>query len=104
MIINPNNGIGTVKFGMSPIEVNDVMGDTVYEDWMGGNLNDSMYYSGLIIGFDKYDSSGPLSESKVIEFRTNDTDLISFNGIKLNEFTREGMKDVCIWGDGWTGS
>ncbi len=41
MMIYPKKGIGPVTFGMSPKEVSDVMGETVYENWMGGNLNDS---------------------------------------------------------------
>ncbi len=41
----------------------------VYENWMGGNLNDSLLYPGLILGFDKCDSHGPLENSRFTEFQ-----------------------------------
>jgi hypothetical protein len=47
MIIYPNQGIGPIKFGMSPEEVKALMGiEEVYEPWMGGNRNDSLLYPG----------------------------------------------------------
>ena len=46
---------------MSPDEVVALMGEEqTYEDWMGGNLNDSLLYHHLIIGFDKYDGLSPV--------------------------------------------
>jgi hypothetical protein len=56
MEIIPNIGLGQLRFGMSPSEVQAVLGcHQSYEPWMGGNLNDSLLYPGLIIGFNKCD-------------------------------------------------
>ena len=35
----------------------------------GSNLNDSLLYHHLILGFDKYDGSGPLPEGRLSEIR-----------------------------------
>jgi hypothetical protein len=37
----------------------------VYEDWMGGNLNDSLLYHGLILHFDRCNGAGPLPDSRL---------------------------------------
>lgn len=61
--ILPWTGLGPLRFGMKPNEVRRAFDeDQVYEDWMGGNLNDSLLYRGLILGFDKEDSRGPLKD------------------------------------------
>jgi len=45
MEIIPDIGLGSMRFGMSPDEVVALMGEAqTYEDWMGGNLNDSLVY------------------------------------------------------------
>lgn len=57
---------------MNPSQVQAVLGShQTYEPWMGGNLNDSLLYPGLIVGFDKCDGRGPLNDSKLVEFRIN---------------------------------
>jgi len=45
---------------------------------MGGNLNDSLLYPGLIVGFDKCDGRGPLNDSKLVEFRINEKADVTF--------------------------
>ena len=35
----------------------------VYEDWMGGNLNDALLFRGLRLHFSKCNSSAPLADS-----------------------------------------
>ena len=53
---------------MTPGEVIALFGEeSIYEDWMGGNLNDSLLYRGLIFGFDRCDGSGPLEDSALDE-------------------------------------
>jgi hypothetical protein len=79
MEIIPNIGLGQLRFGMSPSQVQAVLGSKhTYEPWMGGNLNDSLLYPGLIIGFDKCDSSGPLKDSKLIEFTIKEKADVTF--------------------------
>jgi len=70
MEIIPKVGIGPLRFGMSPDQVRALFPEQeTYEDWMGGNLNDSILYRGLIIGFDLCDTWGPLARSKFREIR-----------------------------------
>lgn len=38
---------------------------------MGGNLNDSLFYPGIILYFDQYDSYGPLAEWRLVQIETN---------------------------------
>ena len=85
---------------MHPKQVKDFMGvKTVYEDWMGGNLNDALFYPGIIIGFNDCDSDEPLPDSEVIEFRTNATETITFNNISIKELTLENMKSMVAYGE-----
>jgi hypothetical protein len=81
MEILPNIGLGPIRFGMNPSQVQAVLGsDRTYEPWMGGNLNDSLLYPGLIIGFDNCDDRGPLKNSKLVEFRINEKADVTFLG------------------------
>ena len=53
MEVIPNIGVGPVRFGMSPAEVLTAIPEgQKYEEWMGGNRNDSLLFHGLILGFD----------------------------------------------------
>ena len=68
MEIIPKVGIGPLCFGMTPGQVRTLFSEPeTYEDWMGGNLNDSILYRGLIIEFDLCDALGPLASSKFRE-------------------------------------
>ena len=70
MEIVPRVGIGPLRFGMAPNQVRALFPEAeTYEDWMGGNLNDSILYRGLIIEFDLCDAWGPLADSKFREVR-----------------------------------
>ncbi|HXQ35727.1 MAG TPA: hypothetical protein VN843_17055 [Anaerolineales bacterium] len=81
MEITPNIGLGPLRFGMRPEQVRMLLEEPeTYEDWMGGNLNDSLLYHGLVLGFNTNDTYGPLSNSKFCEARIN------------------GREDVVIWG------
>lgn len=73
--------IGTVTFGMTPEEVMSVFGSTqIYEDWMGGNLNNSLLYHGVILGFDRCNAYGPLADSRLVEFTVFNREDITFCG------------------------
>jgi hypothetical protein len=81
MEIIPKIGIGPLRFGMTPGQVRALFPEQeTYEDWMGGNLNDSILYRGLIIEFDLCDSWGPLARSK-------------FRGVRLHR-----REDAILWG------
>ena len=93
MEIIPKQAIGPFKFGMTPEEVRaSVEEPETYEDWMGGNLNDSILYRGLILGFDKYYASGPLPGSKLIEFNVRDRSDASIFGRQFSEWSWLDLK------------
>ena len=55
---------------MTPAEVRAAIGEPErYEEWMGGNLNDSVLFHGLICGFDDCDAYGPRPDSALRELR-----------------------------------
>ena len=57
----PGQGIGPVRLGMRPAEVLAVFFEPqVYEDWMGGNLNDALRFHGLRFHFTDCDARAPL--------------------------------------------
>jgi hypothetical protein len=61
---HPGEGIGPIRIGMRPAEVIAVFDEpSVYERWMGGNLNDSLLFHGLVLTFTECDSSAPLPDS-----------------------------------------
>jgi len=92
LIIQPLVGLGEIKFGMSPQEVAEIMNeDEVYEDWMGGNLNNSLFFHGLIFGFDKCDTYAPLKDSKLGEvFIHGREDVILFEK-PLDSWSPQGL-------------
>ena len=99
MEIYPNKGIGSIKFGMNPAAVKKLMGsDSIYEEWMGGNLNDTLFYSDLIVGFNDCDEDEPLPNSQVVEFRANASDRIKFDGICLAELSRDTLASMAVQG------
>ena len=79
MEIFPNIGLGPLRFGMNPSQVQAVLGShQTYEPWMGGNRNDSLLYPGLIIGFDDCDERAPLEDSKLVEFFIKEKSDVTF--------------------------
>jgi len=87
MDVIPEVGIGPARFGMSPAEVTASFPEAQrYEDWMGGNLNDSLFYHGLIIGFDRCDSVGPLPHSRLAQITVFD-----------REDARLWERTICDW-------
>lgn len=84
MDVIPKVGVGRVRFGMSPAEVAAVFPEEQrYEDWMGGNRNDSLLYQGIVFGFDRHDAQGPTAEGRLVEF------------------TVFGREDARLWGRGF---
>ncbi len=83
MDVIPNIGFGPVQFGMNPAEVlAHFPEEQNYEEWMGGKRNDSLLYHGLIFGFNRCDSIGPLADSRLVEV------------------TVFGREDARLWGRG----
>jgi hypothetical protein len=93
MEILPNIGIGAIRFGMRPAEVRLLMLEPeTYEEWMGGNLNDSLLYRGLILGFDACDAYGPLAHSHFTNLRLSRREDIIW-GKNLFAWTKASIAD-----------
>jgi hypothetical protein len=88
MDIIANFGIGPLHFGMKPAEILKLFPEEQkWEFWMGGNRNDSLFFHGILLEFDKCNSTGPLPDSRLTE---------------LEVFGRE---DATLWGQNiidWT--
>jgi hypothetical protein len=62
--IQPGEGIGPIRHGMRPAEVLAAFPEPrVFEDWMGGNLNDALLFHGLRLHFSGCDARAPLPDS-----------------------------------------
>jgi hypothetical protein len=95
MEIMPNQGIGTVEFGMTPREVQSIMGEElVYEAWMGGPLNGSLYYPGIVFCFDQWDGYGSLEIGSLIEIWIHDSFGALYKGISLFQMKQEAIEEV----------
>lgn len=95
MELIPKVGLGLVRFGMRPSEVKSIFGlGTDYEPWMGGNLNDSLLYPGIIAGFDKCDSRGPLEDSRLVELRINQNADIQFFNKSVFELAENELRGL----------
>lgn len=94
MEIIPNIGIGPMRFGMSPSEVlTNFPEEQKYENWMGGNRNDSLLFHGLIFGFDKCNGTGPLAESRLVEFTIYGREDVRLWGRVISEWSREAVTE-----------
>jgi hypothetical protein len=92
--LRPQEGIGDVYFGMTPSEVHQRISEPhVYEQWMGGNLNDSLLYHGMIFGFDRCDSRGPLPDARLVEVSINMRADVTFGHRPLFEWHREEVAE-----------
>src|SRR5512145_1904306 len=58
---------------------------------MGGNLNDSLLYQGLILGFDSCNATGPLRSARLVEAHLRNRDAASFSGRPLSAWSRDQL-------------
>lgn len=93
MEIELGKGIGPIRFGMTPAEVRAAFAEPeTYEEWMGGNLNDALLYSGMIVVFDRYGGDGPLADGRVDELIVQGRRDLALDGVPLHAWTREGLR------------
>jgi hypothetical protein len=97
--INIGQGIESVKFNMTPLEVQAKFGNKYRgEEWMGGNLNDSLLYGDMILTFNECNSAGPLPSSKLVFIKTNASSQILLQGKALSEITRDELLSKSLLG------
>ncbi len=96
MDVIPNIAVGPVRFGMKPSEVMaHFPEEQLYEDWMGGNLNDSLLYRGIIFSFDEHNSVGPLANSQLVEIRMHGREDVVLCGQLIGTWTKETI--ISYW-------
>lgn len=61
---------------------------------MGGNLNDGLYYPGLVFIFDKQNAYGPTSDGKVVEVWANRNQAFTLWGQNLLEMNRTSFEQA----------
>ena len=87
--IVPSIGIGPVTRGMSPAQVLEAFPEKQrYEEWMGGNLNDSLLFHGLIFTFDKCSSSGPLPDARLEQITVHQREDATLYGKRINQWDK----------------
>ena len=86
--------VGPVRLGMTRDEVLAALGrEQTYEEWMGGNLNDSLLYPGLILGFDRCDARGPLAAGRLDEVHAQPRPDWTMWGRPVRAWTRPALTE-----------
>lgn len=92
MLITPGEGLGEIRLGMTPAEVSRRMNeDELYEEWMGGNLNDCLCFHGLLFCFRECDSRSPLPHSPLYEITIGEREGVEICGRPLSDWTAEDL-------------
>ena len=92
--IQLDGGLGPIEPGMHPAQVRALLPEPHYfEPWMGGNLDDSLLYRGLVLEFSSSDGSEPPPDSHLVAVRLRagrrpETRLL---GRELRHWTRQSL-------------
>lgn len=90
--IHPGSGIGPIRRGMRPAEVQAVFREPqVYEEWMGGNLNDALLFHGLTLHFNECDSRAPLPNSTLVSVVIHQREDAYLFGRRVSEWTKDAV-------------
>ena len=93
--ININNGIGEIKFGMNPSQVKHILGEKLqYEEWMGGNLENFLFYEGILIGFEGEIDEHPTNNSFVCMFQIKNKLSPSIFGVNIENYSKIEIKEL----------
>jgi hypothetical protein len=88
-IIDEAVGVGEVRFGMRPSQVKEIMGEILtWERWMNGNVNDALYYPGIILFFDDHQSDGPTADSRLEQIAVRPPFPAQWRGVEISHLTR----------------
>ena len=70
--------------------------EQIYEDWMGGNLNDALLFHGLIFLFDRCDSTGPLPDARMDEFIVHGRDDVRLWHRPVASWSRDSVMNYLL--------
>jgi len=94
----PKVGVGEIRFGMSPAEVVEIMGEPyspkeMLNEWPDPALS-GIAYQGVLFDFDKADGSGPLADAKVKEIWLNEQTTYVWANKPLSKMELETMISI----------
>jgi len=93
--INLNRGLGQIHFGMHPSEVKAILGNNLYyEEWMGGNLENFLFYKGLLIGFSGPCKNEPSEEAKVCMFQVKTSHELTLYQKTITNYTPKEAEKI----------
>ena len=90
--ISLTHGLGPIKFGVSPSEVMAAWGQPLcYEEWMGGNLENFLYFKGLLVGFRGEIDETPTENSQVCMFQVKTAWRLQLWGQEITQATLDEL-------------
>ncbi|MCH1923897.1 hypothetical protein L9G74_05065 [Shewanella sp. C32] len=90
--ISLTHGFGPIKFGAAPSEVMAAWGQPLcYEEWMGGNLENFLYFKGLLVGFRGEIAEQPTEASQVCMFHLKTVWRLQLWGQEITHATRDEL-------------
>jgi hypothetical protein len=88
-------GFGPIKFGATPNEVKSAWSsDLYYEDWMGGNLENFLYFKGLLVGFRGEVEDRPTEKSHVCMFHIKTVHSLMIWGRDITQATKQELESL----------
>lgn len=80
---------------MRPSQVKSILGtELYYEDWMGGNLENFLFYKGLLIGFRGDIDEHPNENSTVCMFKVKTTHSLRLWGSEITNATKQEIENL----------
>ena len=93
--ISLREGFGPIKFGALPSEVKSAWGSELYyEDWMGGNLENFLYFKGLLVGFRGEVDEHPSEKSAVCMFQVKTVHSLIIWGQEITHASTESIEGL----------
>ena len=90
-------GLSEIQFGFRPSQVKSILGtELFYEEWMGGNLENFLYYQGLLIGFKGDIENCPTENSFVCMFQVKTIHPVSIWGQEISQATKQEIESLLI--------
>lgn len=95
--ISVTHGFGPIKFGATPSEVKLAWGaETLYEEWMGGNLENFLFFKGLLVGFRGEISDQPTENSFVCMFQVKTVHPLSLWGQQITGLSKAEIEALLM--------
>ncbi len=92
MEVRLGDGFGPVRFGMSELEADAALNEPEqYEDWMGGNLDHHLLYSGLVLEFKPLASVGPDRDPDLVEIKIHGRDGARLFDKPVDQWTEDDL-------------